>query len=52
MCTHFKSETDVTQNLIDDIFLTLSGDPSIVRVLIDKKNMGIRLYFLKKTPET
>ena len=43
MCTYFKTETAVAQNLIDDFFLYfwLSDNLSIRRIL-SEKNMGVR----------
>ena len=44
MCTYFKTETDGTQNLIDNFFSNwLSEDPSIGRILSGKKYGGIGL---------
>ena len=45
MCTYFKAEADVAQNLIDNIFfqLWLSEDPSIRRILSEKKIGDMRL---------
>ena len=45
MCTYFKAEADVAQNLIDNIFfqLWLSEDPSIRRILSEKKIGGVGL---------
>ena len=46
MCTFFKTETDVAQNLIDGFFSNF--DSSIGRILSEKKNTGVRSYFPKK----
>ena len=44
MCTYFKTETDVAQNLIEDFFLTLNvRGPSIERILSEKKYGGTGL---------
>ena len=48
MCTYFKTETDVTQNLIDNFFSNFeSEDLSIGRILSEQK-LGIQGYFLKR----
>ena len=50
MDTYFETETDVTQNLIDDfliVTLTVRG-LSIGRVLSEKKRGGGTGFFLKK----
>ena len=50
MCTYFKTETDVAQNLIDGFFSNF--DSSIGRILSEKKkkkkNTGVLSYFPKK----
>ena len=45
MCTYFKAEADVVQNLIDNIFFQprLSEDPSIRRILSEKQIGGMVL---------
>ena len=45
MCTYFKAEADVVQNLIDNIFfqLWLSEDSSIRRILSEKQIGGMGL---------
>ena len=44
MCTYFNTETDATQNLIDDFFSTLAvRRPSIGRILSEKKYGGTGL---------
>ena len=49
MCTYFKTETDVAQNLIDDFFLTLTvRRPSIGRILSEKK-YGVTGLLSEKT---
>ena len=48
MCTYFKTETDVAQNLIDDFFLTLTVRGPFYRKNFKwKKNMEVRGSFLK-----
>ena len=38
MCTHFNTETDAAQNLMDDFFSNLSvRNPSIGRILSEKR---------------
>ena len=48
MCTYFKTETAVAQNLIDDFFFYfwLSDNLSIRRIL-SEKNMGVRGNYWK-----
>ena len=49
MCTYFKTETDVVQNLIHDFFLTFTVRRPFHRKDFKwKKNMRVRGYFLKK----
>ena len=44
MCTYFKTETDVAQNLIDDFFLNLTvSGPFIGTILSEKKCRGMGL---------
>ena len=45
MCTYFKAETDVAQNLIDDFFYNFGFQEGRI---LSEKNMGVRGYFLKK----
>ena len=40
MCTHFKTKTDVAQNLIDGFFLTLTARGSFHRKDFKQKNIG------------
>ena len=48
MCTYFKTETAVAQNLIDDFFLTLTARWLFHRNDFKWKNMGVQGQFLKK----
>ena len=48
-CARISKQTDVTQNLIDDFFLTLIVRRSFHRKdFLVKKNAGVRGYFLEK----
>ena len=48
VCAHFKTETDVAQNLIDDFsFLTLTVRGPFHRKNFSEKNMGVQGWFLK-----
>ena len=46
MCTYFKTETDVAQNLIDDFFQTLTVRGPFQKK--KKKKMGVWDQFMKK----
>ena len=47
---HFKKETDIPQNLIDELFfLTLTVRGPFHRNTLSEKGMGVQDYFLKKT---
>ena len=41
MCTYFKTETDVAQNLINDSFVTLTFRGPFQRKNFKFKNMGV-----------
>ena len=45
MCTYFKAETTVAQNLIDDFFLTLTVRRSFYREDFRGTGYGVRGYF-------
>ena len=47
MCTYFKTETDVAQNLIDDFFQTLTVRGPFQKKK-KKKKIGVWDQFLKK----
>ena len=49
MCTYFKTETDVAQNLIDDFFLILTVRGPFIGTILSEKNCRGMALISEKT---